>query len=113
MAIDPYGRDDYRDRGEEQQPRYRAYDADGGRFLTFDRYEAENGSGNGYGARGYRPPHGFSDASASANAANDDDEPRATPGTPGTPPERFERGFGSYRGGYRDDDFGGYDRDEG
>jgi hypothetical protein len=43
MAIDPRGRDDYRDRGEEQQPRYRAFDPDGGRFPPYDRYDGDNG----------------------------------------------------------------------
>jgi len=90
MAIDPRGRDDYRDRGEEQQPRYRAF-----------------GSDNGYDTGGYQPPRGFSDYDAPDEGAADYRR--------GMPPERFERS-GNYRGGiynsdYNSDDYNpGFDR---
>jgi signal peptidase I len=83
MAIDPRGRDDYRDRGEEQQPRYRPFDPDG--------------------STGYQPPRGFSDARYPS--ADEPEVPRSSP------PERFERP-GNYRGGfYNSEDYNpGFDR---
>ena len=115
MAIDPRGRDDYRDRGEEQQPRYRAFDPDGGRFRPYDRYDGDNGYDTGYQAQ-----RGFSDARDSLRASygdgpDDDQHNGAAEYRRGTPPERFERS-GNYRGGvynsdYDSDDYNpGFDR---
>jgi len=133
MAIDPRGRDDYRDRGEEQQPRYRPFDPDGGRFRPYDRYGSDNGSDygsdrgydggydGGYDTGGYRPPRSFSDARDALRASYDDDDGPSDPTSGaaeyrrGTPPERFERS-GNYRGGgynsdYDSDDYNpGFDR---
>src|SRR5689334_2748097 len=83
MAIDPRGRDDYRDRGEEQPPRYRPFDPDG--------------------STGYQPPRGFSDARYPS--ADEPEAPRSSP------PERFERP-GNYRGGgfYNNEDYNPFDR---
>src|SRR5438034_1574419 len=95
MAIDPRGRDDYRDRGEEQPPRYGPFDPDGDRPPRYD--------GNGHDSTGYQPPRGFSDARYPS--ADEPDYPRSAP------PERFERS-GNYRGGvYNSEDYNpGFDR---
>jgi signal peptidase I len=74
MAIDPWGRGEYADRGEEQPRRSRAQDADAGRYRSYDRYESQdpqrggggtwepqsyrNGGSGGPGHQGGNPPSG-------------------------------------------------------
>ena len=52
MAIDPYGREGYTDRGDESDPRYRPRDADGDRFRAFEPRQSSGDQpyvGDGWG----------------------------------------------------------------
>jgi signal peptidase I len=64
MAIDPYGRGDYRDRDDEPPPRYRARSFDG---HDEEDYGWSNGGPDTRQGRGYRPPDNFSDTRAGNN----------------------------------------------
>jgi signal peptidase I len=47
MASDPYGRDPYQDRGDENYPRYRSYDQDGGGYRQREPYSDDSWSDRG------------------------------------------------------------------
>jgi signal peptidase I len=85
MAIDPYGRGDFRDRDDEPPPRYRARSIDG---YGEEEYGWSGGDADGRDGRGYRPPRGFSDTRAGNNGHRGDDP-------------REDRDY--REGGYRDD----------